>query len=260
MIDLRLGDCLDIMRGIETESVDLVFLDPPFNKGKKYLSYNDKRGDYWAWVEEWLAEVVRLLNPKGSLYFMHITDGLGKVLSLIDYFGLSLQNVIPWKNAASVHTKDKFIRCYQPIAFATKNGHHYFDTYFQTNPNASKSWSKERRKRQHGQLLDIWDDIPRVYAGSVVHKEAVLIPGTRKKAHLCQMPIGLSARMIGFSCPIDGTVLDPFMGSGTTGVACVQLGRNFIGCEIDPQYFEIAKRRIEAAQPVAIELPLMVQA
>ena len=49
--------------------------------------------------------------------------------------------------------------------------------------------------------------------------------------------------------PTGGKVLDPFMGSGTTGVACVQTGRNFIGIEIDPGYFEIAKKRIEQAQP-----------
>jgi site-specific DNA-methyltransferase (adenine-specific) len=245
---LYLGDCLDFMHGMDAGSIDMAFLDPPFNKGKRYLSYRDKRIDYWEWTEAWFSEVVRLLKPEGSLYFMHITDGLANVLALIGKLELNLQNVIPWKNAASVHTKTKFIRCYQPIVFATKNGRHYFDTYYQTNPNAIKSWSKDRRDRQRGQLLDIWDDIPRVYAGSVVHKEAVLLPGTRKKAHLCQMPIGLASRAIGFSCPPNGMVFDPFMGSGTTGVACVPLGRNFIGCEIDPSYYAIAERRINESR------------
>jgi DNA modification methylase len=54
--------------------------------------------------------------------------------------------------------------------------------------------------------------------------------------------------------PEGATVLDPFMGSGTTGVACMQTGRKFIGCEIDPGYFEIARKRIEAAVPLTAEV------
>jgi len=245
--ELYHGDCLSILPTLEAASMNLAFLDPPFNKGKKYHNYKDKRPDYWAWVDTWFSEIVRILSPSGSVYFMHITDGLLNVLRVVERHKLRLQNIIPWTNAASVHTKTKFIRCYQPIVFATKTKHYYFDTYFETNPNASKSWSAERRKRQRGQLLDIWNDIPRVYAGSIIHKEAILEPGTRRKAHLCQMPIGLPRRAIGFSCSIDGVVLDPFMGSGTTGVACIQTGRSFIGIEIDEGYFNIAKERIEKA-------------
>jgi len=68
--------------------------------------------------------------------------------------------------------------------------------------------------------------------------------------HPTEKPVQLIRQMVEqFSDPGD-TVFDPFMGSGTTGVACVQTGRNFIGCEIDPKYFAIAKRRIDEAQGV----------
>ena len=66
--------------------------------------------------------------------------------------------------------------------------------------------------------------------------------------HTCQKPVALLNRLIETFIPIGATVLDPFMGSGTTGVACVKTGRNFIGMEIDPGYFEIAKKRIAEAQ------------
>jgi DNA modification methylase len=66
-------------------------------------------------------------------------------------------------------------------------------------------------------------------------------------AHPCAYPIEIAERPIVSSCPPQGIVLDPFMGSGTTGVACVKTGRRFIGVEKEPKYFEIAKRRIEEA-------------
>ena len=169
-----------------------------------------------------------------------------------------MQNVIPWKNAASVHTKRKFIRCYQPIVFATKGKDYFFDTYFETNPRAIKSWSKDRQKRQRGQLLDIWDDIPRVYAGSVVHKEAILQLGTRRKAHPCQAPEGLLSRIIGFSCPKEGMVFDPFVGSGTTAVAALKLGRRFYGCDINSEYVELASKRIEKTRLEMAQLSFSV--
>jgi len=63
--------------------------------------------------------------------------------------------------------------------------------------------------------------------------------------HPCAFPVVLAARPIASSVPDDGLTLDPFMGSGTTGVACAQLGRRFVGIEIEPKYFEIAVKRID---------------
>ena len=73
--------------------------------------------------------------------------------------------------------------------------------------------------------------------------------------HPCPYPLEIALRPILASCPEEGITLDPFMGSGTTGVACVQTGRRFIGIEIDQGYFEIAKRRIQDAM-AQTRLPL----
>jgi DNA modification methylase len=77
-----------------------------------------------------------------------------------------------------------------------------------------------------------------------------LVLGTmpEKKVHKWEQGIGWFYHWVDRICNAGDTVLDPFMGVGTTGVACVQLGRNFIGCEIDPKYFDIAKTRIENEQ------------
>lgn len=99
-------------------------------------------------------------------------------------------------------------------------------------------------------------------------KGAFVFPGVRpcsvlrairvaadKLVHPNEKPVSLMRQLVMAVTTTGATVLDPFMGSGTTGVACMQTGRNFIGIEIDPGYFAIAKRRIEAAQAQMI-LPL----
>jgi DNA modification methylase len=82
---------------------------------------------------------------------------------------------------------------------------------------------------------------------------------SNNRIHTCQKPIDILRRLIRVSCPPGGTVLDFFMGSGSTGVAAVKEEREFIGVELDPLYFNAAKKRIEAAliepEPITIEIP-----
>lgn len=77
---------------------------------------------------------------------------------------------------------------------------------------------------------------------------------TKKNVHPCQKPLPLMRELVSCACEENGTVLDPFAGSGTTGVACVQTGRNFIGFEIDPHYCEIARKRIGEAESKSREI------
>ena len=77
-----------------------------------------------------------------------------------------------------------------------------------------------------------------------------------KRYHKTQKPLDIILDFVKASTNEGDTILDPFMGSGTTGVACVQTGRNFIGIEIDPDYFEIAKTRIEKTQNEMIQAEL----
>ena len=79
--------------------------------------------------------------------------------------------------------------------------------------------------------------------------------GNEKLYHPTQKPLALMKWILGLKWMPEGTVVDPYMGSGTTGVACVQTGRNFIGIEIEPKYFEIAEKRIKEAQ-LQIRMPL----
>jgi DNA modification methylase len=123
-----------------------------------------------------------------------------------------------------------------------KTDKHKFNTYAQRRDITKFRWGRYRTKPQ-GQLLDYWDDIPFVYAGAITHPEAILSPGTNKKAHPTQMPLSLALRCILFSTDAGDTVLDPFSGSGTTGAACIKLDRNFIGIERESEYIKFALDR-----------------
>ena len=246
MIQLHNGDCMEAMKLMKDKSVDMIFADPPFNVGKKYNTYNDNRDDYYHWQDEWIKEGFRLLKDTGVFYLMTIDRNLPETLHSMSKHG-KIINLIKWKNVSANHSKRTFCQSSQPIAMYSKSDNYTFNTYAQTR-DTFKSWDKDREGRAKGQLMDYWDDIPLVYAGSIIHKEAILKKGTKQKLHLAQMPIDLVGRAVLFSTNEGDVVLDPFSGIGTTAVACDILNREFIGYEIDKDYFEAAQKRLKQHQ------------
>lgn len=108
-------------------------------------------------------------------------------------------------------------------------------------------WDKLNTMPTFGDCELIWTNSPRKSIKKIIFEYNGLIGREPERHHATQKPVGLMNLLLGQYTKTQGTVLDPFMGSGTTGVACVNLGRKFIGIEIDPDYFEIACRRIEEA-------------
>lgn len=259
-VTLYRGDCLEVLPTLDCGSMDLVFADPPFNVDKEYSSYKDYREDYHEWCAEWIGGSFRVLRDTGSIYLMTISRHLGFTFGEMEKHGIFISQVI-WKNVSGNHHNNKrFWLGYQPILVYGKTENYKFNPLaIRRDPekeNLKVRWGGYRTEPKW-QMLDIWDNVPFVYAGAIQHPEAILQDGTKKKAHPCQMPEELSKRAISFSTDENEKILDPFMGSGTTGVSCVQLGRKFVGIEIDPKYFEIAVKRIEQAQRQMI-MPLVV--
>lgn len=249
MTDYQLycGDCLDILPTLAAESVDLVFADPPFNVGIGYDGYSDNRADYYEWCGRWIGECFRVLKDTGTFYLMTITRHLPKLYPMMDLRGVFI-NQVNWKNVASANSKRCFWGEYQPILVFGKTGGYKFSHLAETR-KTFLPWSANRVENLKGQLLDHWDDIPYVYAGSITHKEAVLIPGTNRKSHPAQMPVALPRRAVVFSTDTGDVVLDPFAGSFSTALACQQTGRAFIGIEQSEKYVQLGRERIEQAQP-----------
>lgn len=249
-VDLRLGDCLEVMRGLPSESIDMVFADPPFNLGKKYggKSKNDKRVDYYAWCDSWIVESFRLLKPTGTIYLMTIARHLGTIYPMLHSRGVFV-NQVNWRNVSASHSKRGYWASTQPILVYGKTADYVFNTYAQVREIEKKNlrWGGYSTEPK-GQLLDYWDDITFVYAGSIHHPEAILREGTNAKIHPCQMPIGLAERAILFSTNEGATILEPFAGVAGTAIACLKTGRNYIGSEREQEYYQVAQRRIAEAQ------------
>ena len=250
MSSLRQGDVLEVLQSLESESVDMVFADPPFNVGIKYAgkASNDDRADYPEWCAAWIAECFRVLKPTGTFYLMTITRHLEHLYPSMKAHGVFI-NQVNWRNVASTNSKRCFWNEYQPILVYGKTAEYKFNTYAQTRKiaKANMRWGGYTTEPK-GQLLDYWDDIPFVYAGSIAHSEAILKPGTNEKAHPAQMPVNLPARAILFSTDEGDVVLDPFSGSGTTWEAAEKLGRVFIGIEREAEYVAMANQRLAKAR------------
>lgn len=250
-VSLRQGDSLEVMRSIESESVDMIFADPPFNVGKKYggKASNDNRLDYYDWCAAWIAEGFRVLKNTGSFYLMTIPRHVFKMGYEMEKHGIFV-NQIMWQHSSAANDKRSFWNSYQPILFFGKSDERKFNLRAQRRPKSSMTlrWGNGYTTEPQGQVLDIWNDIPYVYSGSVISDEAILKPNSVQKAHPAQMPVNLAVRCIVFSTDEGDMVLDPFNGSGTTGEACIKLNRNFIGIEREAEYVQMANQRWDKAR------------
>ena len=253
---LMRADFLSFLKTIESESVDLVVTSPPYFIGKEY-DCSSHVTDFEQTFLALVPEVGRILKCGGSVcwqvgnYVMHNT------ITPLDYIiatamsannSFSLRNRIVWTYSHGTNERKRFSGRHETILWYTKGENYHFDL------DAVRVPQKYPRKRHYkgpnkgsysGNPLgknpgDYWDfgaiwEIPNVKANHV-----------EKTEHPCQYPIALVRRLILALCPDGGVVVDPFLGSGTTAVAALLDGRNFLGCDIVGKYMSIAETRIEA--------------
>ena len=215
MIDLRLGDCLEVMKTLPDNSIDLVFFDPPYGIG---IANWDNNTDA---AHSALSMVMDKLKDGGSIYATCSLHILQEMMTLLPY-----KRIITW--------------CKPNLPFRKNLNEWEWSTEYVLW--VVKGTPKTFNKPAGEDSRDYW---------RIAVENGFL--NTDGFTHQARKPVALLRRIIEASSTNGDTILDPFMGSGTTGVACVQTGRNFIGIEIDPQYFAIAKRRIEEAQ---LQMPM----
>lgn len=204
-VALHLGDCLDILRTMPDKSVDAVVTDPPYGLNFKYLSYNDTRENLIDLIERFMPECLRISKR------VIITPGNTNIWKYPEP---------RWIGAWTWDTTTALCPVgwsqWQPILFYGE------DVYKGT-------------KSRDGILKS---DRIHFSGGSAKHKHS------SGGGHCCPKPEAFMDKLIARFTTSGETILDPFMGSGTTGVACVKAGRNFIGIEVEPEYLEIARARI----------------
>jgi len=240
------GSCLDVLKSKKiSDSVDLTFLDPPFNQNKDYAYHNDKLSleDYWQMMKAVCQSTLDITSKGGAIYFMQREKNTEDVLRCLRETGWTLQNLIIWKKKTSaVPVASKFGKHYQILAYATKGEKARVFNRLRISPPLPPNYKYERENGVY--VTDVWDDIRELTSGYFAGDEAIR-SDDGERFHKQQSPIALLLRIILSSSQTGDTVFDPFSGTGTTLVTAYQLRRNSIGIEIDPKNIEMIKSRLE---------------
>lgn len=225
MIHLFNEDCLDVIYSqtfqdlIKNRNVVIV-TDPPFNVGYHYNDYKDNL------PEEEYYEMLEEVFQSFPFVVIHYPESIYKISFQVGRFPTKVVSWVYNSNTAKQH---------RDIAFfdVVPNFEQIKQPY--KNPNDKRVKALIESGRMGGRLYDWWN----INQVKNVSKD--------KTAHPCQMPIEVMQNIIGI-LPRDSLIVDPFMGSGTTGVACKKYEMDFIGIEQNEEYYEIAKERISTSE------------
>jgi site-specific DNA-methyltransferase (adenine-specific) len=213
------GDCLEIMKDIPDESIDLVLIDPPYLMSYKTNRRKDKNHDFCNeilgdndkdLINNIFPELFRVLKNNSALYIFCNSNKIDFFKIIVEKY-FKLKNIIVWvkNNWTAGDLKAAYGKQYEFIILANKG-----------------------RKLLNGKrLTDVWSGFKKVSGNNQLHQN--------------QKPVALLEQCIIKHSNENQVVLDCFSGSGSTGIACLNTNRKFIGIEKDEKYFEIAKNRIE---------------
>ena len=239
-----LGDSVEILKKMKEKSVNLIFADAPYGIGKNFGNDSDvwdSVEEYVAWCKHWIDECMRILKDDGTMYFMTATQHM----PYLDIFVSENYNVlcrIVWTyDSSGVQSKKMYGSLYEPILMINKSQ----KSKYTFNHNDILVEAKTGAKRK---LIDYRKNPPQPYntvkvPGNVWDFSRVRFKMDEYENHPTQKPEALLERIIKASSNISDIILDPFSGSYTTSAVANKLGRNSIGIELNPEYFEMGIRR-----------------
>ena len=221
------GDCLEVMDKLIEEGVkvDAIITDPPYMIARKnnFHTMGRKGIDFGEWDKDvdlfsWLDRIPKLLSKNGSVVIFNDWKNLGDIARYCESLGLEIKDLLRWEKTNPIpRNRDRrYITDYECAIWLV---------------NKKSKWVFNR--------LDGKYQRPKF--------EYPVVSGNEKTIHTTQKPVKLMEEIIRVHTKKDNTILDCFMGSGSTGVACMNTNRKFIGIELDENYFNIAKQRIEEA-------------
>ncbi|MDX9883589.1 MAG: adenine-specific DNA-methyltransferase [Prolixibacteraceae bacterium] len=245
------GDALEILKNeIKDSSIDLIFVDPPYNIGKDFNGLKDKWATdelYLEWCYKWLSLCLKKLKPDGSFYVMTSTQ-------FIPYFDIFLRDRIEilsrivWAyDSSGVQAKRFYGSMYEPILFCVKDKNNYT---FNSEEILVEAKTGAKRK-----LIDYRKNPPQPYKNEKVPGNVWEFPRVRYRMpeyedHPTQKPIALLERIIKASSNPGDIVLDPFSGTFTTSYVAKKLNRKSIGIEINEEFTKIGLRRVQGIQEI----------
>jgi site-specific DNA-methyltransferase (adenine-specific) len=234
------GDCLEEMRKIPDKSVDLVITSPPYNCGIDYGEYKDNLSwdDYLSWCEEWILLIRRLLKPDGRfainvLFEMGIEENKRRVSPYVEFFNI-ITGAGPNVFGSPLWVDSHRVKYTAWGSWMSASSPYIYNPYEVILIGYNKQWKKENKGKSTIGKEDFMMGCSGIWKLKTQTKQITPASFHKDLPSLC---INL------LSYEVD-TILDPFMGSGTTGIACKELGRDFIGIEISKEYYDIAVNRI----------------
>lgn len=250
------GNCLDLLKKIPDNSVDLIITSPPYCMKKAYENSTDDINTFKEVHKTIFPEIYRILKAGGSVcwqvgYHVNNTETFPLDYIVYEIFSqnnkknnpLILRNRIIWTFGHGLNSTKRFSGRHETILWFTKGDKYEFNLDSVRVPQkypGKRSYKGPNKGKISGNPLgknpsDIWD-IPNVKAQHI-----------EKTNHPCQFPVSLPQRLIKALTKEGDVVLDPFMGSGTTGVASIIEKRKFIGAEIMNEYYNISLKRVKEA-------------
>jgi site-specific DNA-methyltransferase (adenine-specific) len=231
------GDSLDVLPTLEPGSARLIFADPPYNLGIDYGRGKraDRRppGEYLDWTRQWVDACIPLLTPDGSLWCLVDADWGGRIECVLRDAGLHYRETIIWHETFGVHCETRFGRDHRSLLRFTRDRKRQV-FHPDRVPSARLTTYHDRRANPLGRVpSNVWT-ISRV-CGTF---------GERLKEFPTQLPVELLRRVVTTATDPGDLVVDPFSGSATTGVACLELGRRYLGIEREARFVEASRRRL----------------
>lgn len=228
-------DCIETMKRIDNNSIDLIIADPPYNIGKDYGNNSDKmdKESYIHNLKQWIAEFNRILKPNGTL-FIYTGKEFNPYYRLEIEKYMTIQNNIVWYyDSSGVQAKTKYGSLYEPLIFATKHKKNY--TF---NAEEAMVEAKTGAKRK---LIDYRKNPPQPYNSKKVDGDVWYYPRVRYRMpeyteHPTQKPLSICERIIKVHSNKGDVVYIPFAGSGSEIEMCIRLQRNYIASEINAKY------------------------
>jgi len=237
MNDVIFTDCIDGMKSIPNETVDLIIADPPYNLSNNNLSFEEKKWnkvneswdkleDYDEFTYSWLFECHRILKDTGSIWVFGTRHNIHSVNLEMNKVGFSVINEVIWykRNAFPNLTCRRLTESHETIIWASKSKNYRFN-YQDVKADEFSDKKKDR------QLRDVWD--------------ITIYKAEGNFGHPTQKPLTVLSRILKISGMKDGLCVIPFAGVGSECFAAKEYGMNYIGFETNEEYVKIALERLK---------------
>ena len=256
--EMWIADAVAWLRSLESESVDLVFADPPYNIKKAEWDTFESQQAYVEWSLEWIEEVARVLKPTGSLYVCGFSEILADIKLPAQRFFRGCRWIV-WHYKNKANLGSDWGRSHESILHLRKSKEFTFNIddiripYGRHTLKYPEHPQAETSQYGNGET-HVWQPNPR----GAKPKDVIEVPTinnsmSESTPHPTQKPEELLRKIVLASSNPGDLVIDPFLGSGTSAVVAQQLGRKWMGCDISIEYCEWAADRIERVEDWPVE-------